>query len=63
MENKKGINFFFAVIAIITGSKLYQHFDFQKWTFEKPALDIIYLLTFIASIFFIVKDYLKPPKK
>ena len=63
MENKKGINFFFAIIAIITGSKLYKHFDFQNFKFEKPALDIIYLLAFVAAVFFIIKDYLRKPDK
>ena len=63
MDSKKGINFFFAIIAIITGSKLYKHFDFQNLKFEKPAIDIIYLIAFLASIIFIIKDYIKQPEK
>lgn len=62
MENKKGINFFFAIMAIITGNKLIQHFDFQNFKFEKPTIDMLYLFTFIGSIIFLVKDYIKPPK-
>jgi hypothetical protein len=61
MENKKGINFFFAIIAIIVGSALYKQFDFDNVRFEKPALAIIYTVVFIASIFFIIKDYRKRP--
>lgn len=55
MENKKGINFFFAIIAIITGTKLINHFDFQNFKFEKPALDFIYLFGFIVSIYALIK--------
>jgi hypothetical protein len=60
MENKKGINFFFAIIAIILGSAIYKQFDFKNLKFEKPALAILYIIVFIASIYFIIKDYNKP---
>ncbi len=59
MKNRKNINFFFLIIAIITGSKLYQHFDFENFKFEKPAIDMIYLVTFIAMIGLIIKDLVK----
>lgn len=59
MDSKKGINFFFVLIAIITGSKLYKHFDFQNLNFEKPAIDTIYLIAFVASIIFLIKDFSK----
>lgn len=59
MESKKGLNFFFIIIAIITGSKIIIHFDFQNFKFEKPALDIIYLITFLISIFILIRDYKK----
>jgi hypothetical protein len=62
MDSKKGINFFFAIIAIITGSKLYKHFNFQDLKFEKPALDVIYLVAFVASLVFLVKDFVKRPQ-
>jgi hypothetical protein len=63
MENKKGINFFFAIIAIILGSAIYKQFDFKNLKFEKPALAIVYIITFIACIFFLVKDYRNRPEK
>ncbi len=63
MENNKGLNFFFIIIAIITGSKLIKHFDFQNLTFEKPALDIIYLIAFVASIFFLIRVFITRNKK
>ncbi len=63
MKNKKGINFFFLIIAIITGSKLFQHFDFQNLKFKNLGIDILYLVVFVGSLIFLVKDNVKPPKK
>lgn len=59
MENKKASNFFFGIIAIIIGSTLFKHFDFQNLKFEKPALDVVYLITFIISIYFLAKNLKK----
>lgn len=65
MENKKGFNFFLIIIALVTGNKLFKHFDFQKFTFEKPFIDTVYLIAFIASVVFITKELiqLKRPAK
>ena len=63
MESKKGINFFFAFVAIIVGSTLYKHFDFQNFKFEEPAIDTVYLITFLVSIIILIKDYIKKPEK
>ena len=59
MKIKREINFFLAIIVIITGSKAYQHFDFQNLKFEKPVLDTIYLITFTVCSFFLVKGFFK----
>jgi hypothetical protein len=59
MESKKAINVFFVIIAIVTGNKLIQHFDFKNFTFEKPAIDTLYLCTFIAVIVLLIKDFIK----
>ncbi len=59
MENKKGLNFFLVIIAIITGSKVYKHFDFENLKFEKPLIDVIFLLTFLACVFYIIKGLRK----
>ncbi len=59
MENKKGLNFFLVIIAIITGRKVYKHFDFENLKFEKPLIDVIFLLTFLACVFYIIKGLRK----
>ena len=63
MENKKGINLFFAFIAFILGLTLFKHIDFKNLKFEDPALDILYLIVFVISIYLILKDYVKRPEK
>lgn len=63
MENKKGLNFFFLIIAIILGSVLFKQFDFKNLKFEEPGLAILYLIVFVASIYFLIKDYKKKPEK
>ena len=63
MENKKGINLFFAFIAFTLGWTLFKHFDIKSFTFEDPTLDILYLIVFVISIYLILKDYIKRPEK
>lgn len=59
MENKKGINFVFAIVAVIIGVALWKQFDFDTFKFQKPALAIVYLVVFIASVYLLIKDYNK----
>ncbi|PWB23285.1 hypothetical protein [Flavobacterium sp. HTF] len=56
MENKKSLLFVFWVIAIILGVVLYKQFDFENLKFEKPALAIIYLVVFVFSVYYLVKN-------
>ena len=56
MENKKGLNWFFVFIAFILGLTLFKHIDFKNLTLKEPVLDILYLIVFIVSIYFIIKD-------
>lgn len=62
MKSKQSLNFFLIIIAIISGSKLVKHFDFQQFTFEKPALDTVYLIAFAATIFFLIREFRKNRK-
>ncbi|WP_449437203.1 hypothetical protein [Pedobacter steynii] len=57
MSNKKGQAFLFAIIAIILGWTLYKQFDFENLKFEKPALAILYTLTFLVSVYFLIKSF------
>ena len=66
MENKKGMNFFFVIIAIISGIKLWKKFDCEILKFDDPLqsiIYIIYILGFVASIYGIIINYKNRPKK
>lgn len=63
MANKKGINFFFGIFAIIIGAALYKQFDFETYHFKKPALAAVYLVTFVVCVGLIIKDYRKKAEK
>ncbi len=63
MENKKSINFFFGMIAIILGSVLFKQFDFENLTFKHTGLAIIYLVVFAFSIYFLISNYRKRSEK
>jgi membrane protein DedA with SNARE-associated domain len=63
MESKKGINLFFAFIAVILGWTLFKHIDFKNFKFKDPALDILYLIIFVISIYLLIKDYKKRAEK
>jgi hypothetical protein len=55
MKNKIGFNLVFALLAFPIGLALYREFDFQTFTFRKTALGIVYLITFMATIFLMLK--------
>jgi hypothetical protein len=55
MKNKIKPNFFSIVIAIILGGAIYKQFDFQNFTFTKPALAIVYIFAFIICIGLMIK--------
>lgn len=56
MENKKGLNVVFVIIAGILGSAIYKQFDFETYKFDKPALAVLYIIVLLASIYFLIKD-------
>ncbi len=63
MENNKASSFTFIIVALILGSALYKQFDFEMLKFAKPALAIVYIITFVVCIYFIVKNYRNRPEK
>lgn len=56
-EKKNKINVIYILIALITGGRLLKHFDFETKSFKSPALDTIFLVTFILAIYLIIKEY------
>lgn len=63
MKNKIGFNLIFALLAFPIGLALLREFDFQSFTFRKPALGFLYLFTFIACIFLTFKKKSKLPEQ
>jgi hypothetical protein len=63
MKNKIGFNIGFAFLAFPIGLALLREFDFQTFTFKKTALGILYLITFIFCIFFMLKKKNQQPEK
>nr|WP_213490782.1 hypothetical protein [Mucilaginibacter sp. Bleaf8] len=59
MKKGNALKFTLGIVAIILGVTLFKHFDFEHLRFAKPALDILYLIVFIASVSLL----LKKPKK
>lgn len=56
MENKKIPSFMFGVVAVILGWTLFKHFDFENLSFQKPWLDVLYLIVFAFSIYALIKN-------
>ena len=55
MNKKIKPNFFSIVIVIILGGALYKQFDFQNFTFKKPALAVVYIFAIVISIVMIIQ--------
>ena len=55
MENKKSQPVIFIILAIIIGVALYKQIDFQTFKVEKPALSVVYAITFIFCIVAIIR--------
>lgn len=63
MKNKIGFNLFFALLAFPIGLALFREFDFHNFTFRKPALGFLYLVTFIVAITLVFKKNKKQSTK
>lgn len=55
MSNKKELSIPLIIIALIIGSGIFKQFDAQNLRFEKPALAIVYILSFVGCLYFIFK--------
>lgn len=56
MEPKKGINFFFTIIALIVGSAALRNVQFSTLTVKQPALTTLYVLVFSAAVYGILHE-------
>ncbi|MDD2983305.1 MAG: hypothetical protein PHQ74_07950 [Crocinitomicaceae bacterium] len=56
MKNKIGFNIMPALLAFVLAMALNREFNFETFTFQKPALGILYLVTFI---FFVISTFKK----
>lgn len=56
MSNKKGLSFPLLIIAIVIGATIFKQFDFKNLRFEEPAMAVIYILTFLMTVYFIFKN-------
>lgn len=63
MENRKPMSFAFIVIAVILGWTLFKQFDFENLQFEHTGLAVVYLVTFLFSIYFLIKNAKKHSEK
>lgn len=63
MKEKIGFNIIFAILAFPIGLALLNDTNFESLALKKPALDIFYLITFIALIFFMLKKQKKETEK
>lgn len=55
MKNKIGFNFVFAILAFPIGLALLREFDSDTFTFKNTGLGIVYLITFVLCLFFMLK--------
>ena len=63
MENRKAPLFTMSIVAIIVGVALYKQIDFTTMTVEKPALAILYAVTFLFAVSVLVRNYVKKAEK
>ena len=60
MGDKKGLSFPLIIITVVIAWAVFKQFDSQNLRFEKPALAIVYILTLIMCLYFILT---KPKQK
>ena len=56
MGNNKAPVFTLTIVAIIVGVSLFKLIDFATFKVEKPALAVVYLVTFVGSVYVLIKS-------
>ncbi|MBX2904688.1 MAG: hypothetical protein KF744_01530 [Taibaiella sp.] len=55
MEKKKTMSFTLSIVAIIVGVALYRQINFKTMQVDKPALALVYGVTFVVSIYILMR--------
>lgn len=55
MEKKKTMSFTLTIVAIIVGVALYKQINFKTMQVDKPALALVYGVTFAVSVYLLLK--------
>jgi len=63
MKKNNAPVFALTIVAIIVGVALYKLIDFKNFTVEKPALAAIYFVTFVFSVFVLIRNSNKNSEK
>jgi hypothetical protein len=52
---KNEYSFPLLVIAIVLGATIFKQFSFDTLRFENPAMAVVYILTFLMTVYFIFR--------
>lgn len=63
MEKNNPMTFTMSIVAIIVGVALYKQIDLKTMTVEKPALAVLYAVTFAGAVFILAKNFRKKVEK
>jgi membrane protein DedA with SNARE-associated domain len=55
MDKRTEYSFPLIIIAIVLGWTIFKQFDFENLKFEQPAMAVIYIITFLMTVYFIFK--------
>lgn len=63
MKKNNAPVFALTIVAIIVGIALYKLIDFKNFTIERPALATIYFVTFVFSVYVLIRNLNKNSEK
>jgi hypothetical protein len=59
MQKKSSLNIIFLIITLIVGAGLWREFDTATMKFKNTGLAIIYGITFLFSLYLLLKGFIK----
>ncbi|MBX9782479.1 MAG: hypothetical protein K2X48_04210 [Chitinophagaceae bacterium] len=63
MQKKPSLSIVFLIFALIVGGALRREFDTTAMKFKNTGLAIVYAVTFLFSVYILLKDLIKQPEK